>query len=108
MRLQPTEQFFAKSGYERPRQGLVKMMVRIDKTWQDDVLRCVEYRVDWLLRLLSCCDSFRNSVAFDDEPAFGAISKDCKRVPNPQSRHDDYFNDLGQNKKPAPVGAGFR
>ena len=27
---QPAEQFFAKGGYKRPRQGLVKMMVRIN------------------------------------------------------------------------------
>ena len=84
------------------------MMVRINQAWQNDVLRCVEYRVDWLLRLLSCCDSFRNSVAFDDETALGTIGKDGERVSNPQSRHDGYFNDLCQNKKPAPVGAGFR
>jgi hypothetical protein len=57
---------------------------------------------------LSRCDTFGNPVSFDDQTALGAIGKDCKRVPNPQSRHDDYFNDLRQNKKPAPVGAGFR
>ena len=58
--------------------------------------------------LISGANKFCDELIFNDETAFGAISKDCKRVSNPQSRHDDYASNLIQNKKPAPVGAGFR
>ena len=84
------------------------MMVRINQARQNDVLRCVEYRVDRLSRFLSRCDEFRNSVILNNESSISAIGKDRKRVSNPQSRHGVYFNGLRQNKKPAPVGAGFR
>ena len=84
------------------------MVMGVDQPGQHNMGRGIEGGVYPRCGFISGANKFCDELIFNDETAFGAISKDCKRVPNPQSRHDDYFNDLGQNKKPAPVGAGFR
>ena len=105
---EPVEQFLVQGSSQRACERLIKMVMGVDQPGQHNMGRGIERGIHRCCGHISGANKFCDELIFNDETALGAIGKDCKRVSNPQSRHDDYARNLIQNKKPAPVGAGFR
>ena len=82
-RLQPREQFAVERRRQRPRQGLVEMMMGVDQPRKHDMRAGVEDGGIVGRRLLAAPNQFDDLAALHDDAALGAVGQDSKGILDP-------------------------
>ena len=78
--LQPIEEWSIEAGWVCSGQRLVKVMMRIDKPWQEHAVRGIKCLAVWPHWRSAPGDSLDDAIPFNDDPAAGVILSLCLRI----------------------------